>query len=194
MYNIIITIASLVLDILSATLLFFYVPKTHRWFPLFDKSGRLVLADAWLLTEFIQLFSAAMSRVVPFFPFQNVFLRFHKSSATKSFHNFCIFYIRSLAVARLDWWLTLQALLNVTMAHVGIRENGVLCAKLPLRFSRETIKPSILQLSRHSARDASNIKTMHSRKWSKSTWCTQHETARITGQAEPEETGWVKQP
>jgi len=44
--------ASLILGILSVTVHVFYVPKTH--FPSLIYCGRLVRADAWLLTDVVQ--------------------------------------------------------------------------------------------------------------------------------------------
>ena len=100
--------ASLILGIISVTVHVF-MPKIHIWrFLLFDNCGRLVLADAWLFL--LVLFSAALSQTALYLFSLSRFifvgttnLVWQQTIPTIP----TVFYIRSLAVARFDWWLFL---------------------------------------------------------------------------------------
>jgi len=69
-----------ILGILSMTSMLYMCPKLTDDSPSLIYCGRLVLAYAQLLTDFIQCCNVTNS-VVPFFPFQG-FCRCYKSGAT----------------------------------------------------------------------------------------------------------------
>jgi hypothetical protein len=94
--------ATLILGILSVTVQVFYVPNTHRWFPLVNSLRSVNPSRCLIVYWFYSVLHCS------FFPFPRIFFVGAASlMLQRQLWQFFMFFIRSLAVARFDWWLNL---------------------------------------------------------------------------------------